>query len=164
VSLGALDLKLRQEMQVELKRIQRQIGITFIFVTHDQEEALTMSGRLAVFRGGQIEQIGPPAEVYERLAAEFVASFLGMSNVIMTPDRRAVLRPEKIDLGERPVPSGRIGAPGVCSTLPEVNAVVLGVLVLALATSPYAARISSGERVRSSVRSSPSSLRHRWIH
>ena len=85
--LGALDLKLRQEMQVELKRIQRQIGITFIYVTHDQEEALTMSDRLAVFRDGQIEQIGPPGDVYERPATEFVASFVGTSNVIDTPER-----------------------------------------------------------------------------
>ena len=82
-------------MQVELKRIQRQIGITFIFVTHDQEEALTMSDRLAVFRDGQIERIGPPAEVYERPAAEFVASFVGTSNVIMTPDGRSALRPRR---------------------------------------------------------------------
>jgi putative spermidine/putrescine transport system ATP-binding protein len=96
--LGALDLKLRQEMQVELKRIQRQIGITFIYVTHDQEEALTMSDRVAVFRSGQIEQIGQPAEVYERPATEFVASFVGTSNVIDTPTGRAVLRPEKIEI------------------------------------------------------------------
>src|SRR5665213_1276922 len=99
-------------MHVEFKRIQRQIGITFIYVTHDQEEALTMSDRLSVFRDGQIEQIGPPAEVCERPAAEFVASLVGTSNVIMTPNGRAVLRSEKIDLGEGPVPSGRIGAPG----------------------------------------------------
>jgi len=110
--LGALDLKLRQEMQVELKGIQRQIGITFIYVTHDQEEALTMSDRLAVFRDGQIEQIGPPAEVYEQPATEFVASFVGTSNVITTPDGRAVLRPEKIDLSDGPVPAGRSGASG----------------------------------------------------
>jgi putative spermidine/putrescine transport system ATP-binding protein len=96
--LGALDLKLRQEMQVELKRIQRQVGITFIYVTHDQEEALTMSDRLAVFRDGQIEQIGLPSEVYERPATEFVASFVGTSNVIETPSGRAVLRPEKIEI------------------------------------------------------------------
>ncbi len=89
--LGALDLKLRQEMQVELKRIQRQIGITFIYVTHDQEEALTMSDRLAVFRSGRIEQIGPPSEVYERPATEFVASFVGTSNVIVRR-RRLVAR------------------------------------------------------------------------
>ena len=105
--LGALDLKLRQEMQVELKRIQRQIGITFIYVTHDQEEALTMSDRLAVFRDGQIEQIGPPALVYERPATEFVASFVGTSNVIETPAGRAVLRPEKIELSDGPAPTGR---------------------------------------------------------
>ncbi len=101
--LGALDLKLRQEMQVELKRIQRQIGITFIYVTHDQEEALTMSDRLAVFRDGQIEQVGPPGEVYEKPATEFVASFVGTSNVIDTPEGRAVLRPEKIEISESPV-------------------------------------------------------------
>src|ERR1019366_4144349 len=110
--LGALDLKLRQEMQVELKRIQRQIGITFIYVTHDQEEALTMSDRLAVFRNGQIEQVGPPAYVYERPATEFVASFVGTSNVIETARGRAVLRPEKIELSEGPVPAGRLGASG----------------------------------------------------
>jgi putative spermidine/putrescine transport system ATP-binding protein len=111
--LGALDLKLRQEMQVELKRIQRQIGITFIYVTHDQEEALTMSDRLAVFRDGQIEQIGPPAYVYERPATEFVASFVGTSNVIETPVGRAVLRPEKIELSQDPLPPGRLGASGL---------------------------------------------------
>jgi putative spermidine/putrescine transport system ATP-binding protein len=110
--LGALDLKLRQEMQVELKRIQRQIGITFIYVTHDQEEALTMSDRLAVFRDGQIEQIGPPAFVYERPATEFVASFVGTSNVIETPSGRAVLRPEKVELSRGPTPPGRLGAAG----------------------------------------------------
>jgi putative spermidine/putrescine transport system ATP-binding protein len=73
-------------------------------VTHDQEEALTMSDRLAVFRDGQIEQIGPPAEFYERPATEFIASFVGTSNVIMTPNGRAILRLEKIDLDEGPVP------------------------------------------------------------
>ena len=83
--LGALDLKLRQEMQIELKRIQREVsevGITFVYVTHDQEEALTMSDRLAVFNEGRIEQIGTPAEVYERPATEFVAGFVGISNVL----------------------------------------------------------------------------------
>ena len=110
--LGALDLKLRQEMQVELKRIQRQVGITFIYVTHDQEEALTMSDRLAVFRDGRIEQVGPPADVYEQPATEFVASFVGTSNVIETGHGRAVLRPEKIELSDGPVPAGRQGAVG----------------------------------------------------
>ena len=80
--LGALDLKLRQEMQVELKRIQGDVGITFVYVTHDQEEALTMSDRLAVFNRGRIEQVGPPAEVYERPANTFVAGFVGVSNLL----------------------------------------------------------------------------------
>ncbi len=75
--LGALDLKLRQEMQIELKSIQREVGITFVYVTHDQEEALTMSDRLAVFNQGRIEQIGPPAEVYEHPENEFIAGFVG---------------------------------------------------------------------------------------
>lgn len=110
--LGALDLKLRQEMQVELKRIQRQIGITFIYVTHDQEEALTMSDRLAVFRDGHIEQIGHPVDVYEQPATEFVAGFVGTSNVIATQHGRAVLRPEKVELSTGPVAQGRLGAEG----------------------------------------------------
>jgi putative spermidine/putrescine transport system ATP-binding protein len=97
--LGALDLKLRQEMQIELKRIQREvsdIGITFVYVTHDQEEALTMSDRLAVFNEGRIEQIGAPAEVYERPATEFVAGFVGVSNVLDRDGRKFTVRPEKI--------------------------------------------------------------------
>ena len=110
--LGALDLKLRQEMQVELKRIQRQVGITFIYVTHDQEEALTMSDRLAVFRDGRIEQVGHPTEVYEQPATEFVASFVGTSNVVATKNGRAVLRPEKIELTSGALPNGRLGAKG----------------------------------------------------
>ena len=75
--LGALDLKLRQEMQIELKQIQQEVGITFVYVTHDQEEALTMSDRIAVFNRGRIEQVGPPAEVYEHPASEFIAGFVG---------------------------------------------------------------------------------------
>jgi putative spermidine/putrescine transport system ATP-binding protein len=99
--LGALDLKLRQEMQIELKRIQREvsdIGITFVYVTHDQEEALTMSDRLAVFNEGRIEQIGAPAEVYERPATEFVAGFVGVSNVLDRDGRKFTVRPEKIQM------------------------------------------------------------------
>ncbi len=80
--LGALDLKLREEMQVELKRIQLEVGITFIFVTHDQDEALSMSDRIAVFSNGRLEQVGTPAEVYERPASAFVAGFVGTSNVL----------------------------------------------------------------------------------
>ncbi|MDQ1533146.1 MAG: putative spermidine/putrescine transport system ATP-binding protein [Actinomycetota bacterium] len=81
--LGALDLKLRGEMQIELKEIQREVGITFIFVTHDQEEALTMSDRIAVFRAGCIEQIGTPPELYERPVSSFVAGFVGTSNLLI---------------------------------------------------------------------------------
>ena len=99
--LGALDLKLRQEMQIELKQIQKEVGITFVYVTHDQEEALTMSDRVAVMAGGQIEQIGTPVEVYERPATEFVAGFIGISNVLVRDGVRFVIRPEKIRmLGE----------------------------------------------------------------
>src|SRR6476619_3931726 len=94
--LGALDLKLRQEMQLELKWIQREVGITFVYVTHDQEEALTMSDRLAVFNQGRIEQIGPPAEVYEHPQSEFIAGFVGVSNIIERDGRRYTVRPEKI--------------------------------------------------------------------
>jgi putative spermidine/putrescine transport system ATP-binding protein len=96
--LGALDLKLRQEMQIELKRIQQDVGLTFIYVTHDQEEALTMSDRLAVFNDGRIEQLGAPAEVYERPATEFVAGFIGVSNIIERDGRRFTVRPEKIEM------------------------------------------------------------------
>src|SRR5688500_10768155 len=80
--LGALDLKLRKQMQLELKRIQQEVGITFIYVTHDQEEAMTMSDRLAVMRVGKIEQIGPPEDVYENPTTQFVAAFLGASNLL----------------------------------------------------------------------------------
>ena len=80
--LGALDLKLRKQMQIELKRIQSEVGITFIYVTHDQEEAMTMSDRLAVMNAGRMEQVGAPQDVYELPATEFVASFLGASNLL----------------------------------------------------------------------------------
>jgi spermidine/putrescine transport system ATP-binding protein len=80
--LGALDLKLRKQMQLELKRIQDDVGITFVYVTHDQEEAMTMSDRLAVMSGGRFEQVGAPQEVYELPATRFVASFLGASNLL----------------------------------------------------------------------------------
>ncbi|HEX7263987.1 MAG TPA: ABC transporter ATP-binding protein [Candidatus Dormibacteraeota bacterium] len=94
--LGALDLKLRQEMQLELKRIQKEVGITFIYVTHDQEEALTMSDRVAVMAAGNIEQIGSPVELYERPATEFVAGFIGISNLLTRGGVRFVVRPEKL--------------------------------------------------------------------
>jgi len=121
--LGALDLKLREQMQVELKAIQREVGITFVFVTHDQEEALTLSDRIVVFDRGRIEQVGTPAEVYERPASEFVASFVGTSNLLEPDAARQVLghagrysiRPEKIRLAEAgsAVPDGHHAALGV---------------------------------------------------
>jgi putative spermidine/putrescine transport system ATP-binding protein len=96
--LGALDLKLRQEMQIELKRIQRDVGITFVYVTHDQEEALTMSDRIAVFNEGRVEQVAAPAELYEQPATEFVAGFVGTSNIVERDGRRVSVRPEKISI------------------------------------------------------------------
>ena len=107
--LGALDLKLRQQMQLFLKRIQREVGITFLYVTHDQEEALTMSDRIAVMSRGRIEQVGPPIEVYERPASDFVAGFIGVSNVLERGGRRFTVRPEKIRMledGEEPPAGG----------------------------------------------------------
>src|SRR3989449_11150878 len=107
--LGALDLKLRQGMQLELKRIQKQVGITFVYVTHDQEEALTMSDRLAVFNQGRIEQLGTPVEVYERPASDFVAGFIGVSNLLERGGRHFTIRPGKVRLlakGEQAPPRG----------------------------------------------------------
>ena len=94
--LGALDLKLRQEMQLFLKRTQRELGMTFLYVTHDQEEALTMSDRIAVLSSGRVEQVGTPVEVYEQPSTEFVAGFIGVSNVFQTGGRQLTVRPEKI--------------------------------------------------------------------
>src|SRR5579859_6383615 len=106
--LGALDLKLRQEMQLELLRVQREVGITFIYVTHDQEEALTMSDRIAVLSKGRIEQIGTPVQVYEQPRTDFVAGFIGVSNLIERDGHRITVRPEKITLLEdgQPDPPG----------------------------------------------------------
>jgi putative spermidine/putrescine transport system ATP-binding protein len=103
--LGALDLKLRQEMQLELKRLQSELGNTFIYVTHDQDEALGMSDRIGVFSDGRLEQIGTPGEVYEHPASEFVAGFVGESNVLQRDGERVTIRPEKIRMlgaGEEP--------------------------------------------------------------
>ncbi|MGA1324828.1 MAG: ABC transporter ATP-binding protein [Candidatus Nanopelagicales bacterium] len=104
--LGALDLKLREQMQVELKELQREVGITFIFVTHDQEEALTMSDRIAVFNEGKIQQLDVPSKIYEQPSNEFVAGFVGVSNLITGDAAQTILgtsgiwtvRPEKIFL------------------------------------------------------------------
>jgi putative spermidine/putrescine transport system ATP-binding protein len=125
--LGALDLKLRQQMQVELKNIQKEVGITFVFVTHDQEEALTMSDRIAVFNLGRIEQVGTPAELYEHPASAFVAGFVGVSNFVDDEVARAItgrpgsaqpemftIRPEKIRVATAgaPIPPEMWGADG----------------------------------------------------
>jgi putative spermidine/putrescine transport system ATP-binding protein len=96
--LGALDLKLREQMQVELKTIQSEVGITFVYVTHDQDEALTMSDRIAVFNEGLIEQVSAPVDLYERPATEFVAGFVGVSNLLEREGSRFTIRPEKIQL------------------------------------------------------------------
>ncbi len=113
--LGALDLKLRREMQIELKQIQREVGITFCFVTHDQEEALTMSDRIAVFSDGRIEQVATPTELYEAPATSFVAGFVGTSNLLTGAHARSVIgrdgtfsiRPEKVELTA--ASAGRVG-------------------------------------------------------
>ena len=121
--LGALDLKLRQQMQIELKAIQKRVGITFIFVTHDQEEAITMSDRIAVFNQGKIEQIGSPSDIYERPASSFVAGFVGTSNLVggeiakrtTGSEQTFSIRPEKIHIGsmsDNPA-SGMISLDGV---------------------------------------------------
>jgi putative spermidine/putrescine transport system ATP-binding protein len=130
--LGALDLKLRQAMQIELKSIQERLSMTFIYVTHDQEEALTMSDRMAVMNHGRVEQVGSPAEVYERPATSFVAGFVGVSNVLsadavltITGKRQAItVRPEKIRLGgpdDRPQ-ADEVAAPGMVQEVVYVGA------------------------------------------
>ncbi len=107
--LGALDLKLRQELQIELKQLQQGLGMTFVYVTHDQEEALTMSDRIAVFNEGKVEQVGTPAEMYEHPATEFVAGFIGTSNIIERDGRTFTVRPEKIRLLPESAPEGEPG-------------------------------------------------------
>jgi len=129
--LGALDLKLRQEMQIELKAIQQEVGITFIYVTHDQEEALTMSDRLAVFNHGRIEQLGTPADVYERPTTPFVAGFVGTSNLLRDDVARTIVggegtftvRPEKIRIAD---PSEQPGADEISALGHIAEVVYLG--------------------------------------
>lgn len=132
--LGALDLKLRQQMQVELKAIQQRVGITFIFVTHDQEEALTMSDRIAVFNLGKIEQIGSPADIYEHPQTSFVAGFVGVSNIIDGEVGQRItgsinkfsIRPEKIHFAR---PDEQIG-----SDMYSANGKIRDVIYLGLYT------------------------------
>jgi putative spermidine/putrescine transport system ATP-binding protein len=125
--LGALDLKLREEMQIELHQIQHEVGITFIYVTHDQDEALTMSDRIAVFNQGRIEQVGAPAYVYERPATRFVAGFVGTSNLLTGSTAEAIVgrhgvftvRPEKIRMHE-PGPADRTDEYSAAGTVRSV--------------------------------------------
>ena len=144
--LGALDKQLREEMQVELKRIQREAGITFIFVTHDQEEAMRMSDRIAVFNEGSIEQIGTPQQVYEKPQTKFVASFLGVSNIFEGAAAKEIfgsptmvnIRPERIKL----VPADtklNTGESGVVGTIIEAS--YIG------ATTIFLIQTQSGQRV-----------------
>jgi putative spermidine/putrescine transport system ATP-binding protein len=126
--LGALDLKLRQQMQLELKAIQQQVGITFVYVTHDQEEALTMSDRLGVFNTGRLEQVGTPAAVYEHPATDFVAGFVGVSNLVSGAAAAAItgspetftIRPEKILIRE----AGTAVYDGMCAADGRIRDVV----------------------------------------
>jgi putative spermidine/putrescine transport system ATP-binding protein len=98
--LGALDLKLREQMQIELKELQRAVGITFIFVTHDQEEALTMSDRIAVFNNGKIEQLGTPREIYGNPISAFVSEFVGQTNKLTIDGKNINIRPESISVSQ----------------------------------------------------------------
>jgi putative spermidine/putrescine transport system ATP-binding protein len=136
--LGALDLKLRQEMQLELKRIQKKVGITFVYVTHDQEEALTMSDRMAVMSNGRIEQVGPPVEVYERPATEFVAGFIGISNVLERNGVRFVVRPEKLRMLE----DGQEAARGM-----SVESGIVEQVVYVGMSTRYIVRLDQGEQL-----------------
>jgi putative spermidine/putrescine transport system ATP-binding protein len=158
--LGALDLKLRQEMQIFLKALQRDLGITFVYVTHDQEEALTMSDRLAVFNEGRIEQVGAPAEVYERPQTEFVAGFVGVSNVLEREGRRFTIRPEKIRMVDENAGDGEAGAVREVVYLGMVTRYIvaldaggeLAVVRQNLETSSQEALSEQGKRVRLSWR------------
>ncbi len=124
--LGALDLKLREQMQGELKSLQRKLGITFIFVTHDQHEALSMSDRIGIFNQGRLEQVATPAELYQRPATRFVAEFVGAANVLQGADARRyaaadalMIRPERIELELGT--GSRQGTPRARGTVREVQ-------------------------------------------
>ena len=158
--LGALDLKLRQEMQIFLKALQRDLGITFVYVTHDQEEALTMSDRLAVFTEGKIEQVGSPADVYEHPQTAFVAGFVGVSNILERDGRTITIRPEKIRMSDERAGQGEPGAVREVVYVGMVTRFVVdldsgGELVVVrqnLETSSQEALSEQGKRVRLSWR------------
>jgi putative spermidine/putrescine transport system ATP-binding protein len=169
--LGALDLKLRQRMQIELKSIQREVSehVTFVYVTHDQDEALTMSDRIAVFSAGAIEQVGTPGEIYERPANEFVAGFVGTSNVIERDGRRYTIRPEKIRMLAEAEPTDGASAEGTVRevsylgsvtryTVELEDATTLVVVRQNLDTSAESALAQRGRRVRLAWREDDASM------
>jgi putative spermidine/putrescine transport system ATP-binding protein len=120
--LGALDLKLREQMQIELKQLQREVGITFIFVTHDQEEALTMSDRIAVFNNGKIEQLGTPREIYGNPISAFVSEFVGQTNKLTIESKNINIRPESISVSQSTGP-GNQSLSGVLQDIIFVGAI-----------------------------------------
>ena len=153
--LGALDLKLREQMQLELKAIQREVGITFVFVTHDQDEALTLCDRLAVFNNGRVEQVGRAMDVYEAPASEFVASFVGTSNLISGDAAREILgrdgtfaiRPERMRVSAGDVAgseSGLITTPGVVSEIVYAGALTRAVVDAASGVTFSATLLNAG--------------------
>jgi putative spermidine/putrescine transport system ATP-binding protein len=162
--LGALDLKLREQMQLELKAIQREVGITFLFVTHDQDEALTLSDRLAVFNAGRIEQLGTPYEVYEQPVSAFVAGFVGTSNVLTGASAEAVygrrgtfaIRPERVRIADGTAGVGDVEASGVLSEVVYAGAETRMLITLDTGDTLIAIRpntdrhkdVARGERVR----------------
>jgi putative spermidine/putrescine transport system ATP-binding protein len=156
--LGALDRKLREDMQVELKQIQQRVGITFIFVTHDQGEALSMSDRVAVFHNGRVEQVGTPKEIYERPANEFVAGFVGTANLLRDGDHLVTVRPERIRFAT--AAPGEHGASGVVDDVQYLGPVTRyrvhttegAALVVELPNTVAAPRVAAGDRVELSWR------------
>src|SRR3954471_2523305 len=166
--LGALDLKLRREMQLELKQIQRDVGITFVFVTHDQEEALSMSDRVAVFRDGRVDQVATPVELYERPATSFVAGFVGTSNRIAGGAARSVLgspgeyavRPERLRIAEPNVAL----EPGEVAARGQVTEVVyLGPLTHALVALDAGPRLTVARRNSGSAAEPPLAVSDRPV-
>lgn len=159
--LGALDKQLREQMQFELKQIQREVGITFVFVTHDQEEALTLSDRVAVFNDGKIEQVGSPREVYEFPRTEFVASFLGITNLLTGENAHRILgidtphsvRPERVHLAD---PTTPVEAGTVALTGSIIESVYAGAHTRYLVETEHGVRFISEKQNSQTPRTEPS--------
>ena len=147
--LGALDLKLREAMQLELKELQRALGITFIFVTHDQEEALTMSDRIAIFNQGKIEQIGTPKQIYENPATPFVSEFVGKINKITYNGTRVNVRPEFITVSKNA--GGAKSLPGLLKDVIFSGAVTRYVVEVDKETTVIATTSDAGIEVGNNV-------------